>query len=134
MSSPAKKILEEEVAQLERLHGLMLQERECLARMDRESLLRLTREKEALALGIERLAAAGEGLDEGGRGSLSEAPATARLVRARRSLLLELRDLSRTHKEMIDAQREQVEHLLGFLRNLQHPSATYDHKGNLSRP
>ncbi len=134
MSNPEKEILKEEVAQLKQLHGLMLEERECLARMDREALLRLTREKEALTLRIKRLTAERAGLTDRAAGPLSEAPGDSELIRARRSLLLELRDLSRAHKGMIDSQREQVGQLLSFLRNLHHPSATYDNKGNLRRP
>jgi len=38
MASLGKQILEQEVEQLEQLHSLMREERECLARMDRETL------------------------------------------------------------------------------------------------
>jgi len=42
-------------------------------------------------------------------------------------------DLSRTHKEIMETQKEQVGHLLAFLQNLRYQSSTYDHMGNLNR-
>ena len=133
MASLGKQILEQEVEQLELLHGLLQEERECLARMDRETLLRLTSEKEALAIRIRRLQTRREGLVEEDRDSLSRAPETSDLLRARNVLIGELRDLGRTQKEIVETQREKVGHLLSFLQNLRYQSATYDSKGNLSR-
>jgi flagellar biosynthesis/type III secretory pathway chaperone len=133
MASLGKEILEQEVEQLELLHGLMQEERECLARMDRETLLRLTREKEALAIRMRRLHARREGLVDEDRASLSRAPGTSGLFRARDALIRDLRDLGRTQKEIVETQKEQVGHLLAFLQNLRYQSATYDRKGTLSR-
>lgn len=133
MESPGKQILEQEVEQLERLHGLMQEERECLARMDRETLLRLTREKEALAIRMRRLNAEREGLLDEDKASLSTAPGTSGLLRTRNRLIQELRDLGRTQKEIMETQKEQVGHLLAFLQNLRYQSTTYDRTGYLSR-
>jgi uncharacterized protein YhaN len=133
MASLGKQVLEQEVEELERLHSLMQKERECLARMDREALLRLTREKEALAIRMRRLHARREGLADEERASLSSAPETSGLLRTRNTLVQELRDLSRTQKEIMETQKAQVGHLLVFLQNLRYQSATYDCKGNLNR-
>ena len=133
MASLGKEILEQEVEQLELLHGLMQEERECLARMDRETLLRLTREKEALAIRMRRLHARREGSVDEDRASLSRTPGTSGLFRARDALIRDLRDLGRTQKEIVETQKEQVGHLLAFLQNLRYQSATYDRKGTLSR-
>jgi|GEM_PF-5375276 len=133
MASLGKQILEQEVEQLELLHGLLQEERECLARMDRETLLRLTREKEALAIEIRRLHARREGLADEDRASLSGAPGTSDLMGTRNALIQELRDLGRTQKEIMETQKEQVGHLLAFLQNLRYQSATYDRKGTLNR-
>ena len=133
MSSLAKQILEQEVEQLQHLHRLMQEERQCLARMDRETLLRLTREKEALAIRMRSLHSRRDGLAEEERTSLSTVPGTSGLFRTRNTLLQELRDLSRMQKEIVETKREQVGHLLGFLQNLRYQSATYDRKGNLNR-
>jgi len=133
MASLGKEILEQEVEQLELLHGLMQEERECLARMDRETLLRLTREKEALTIRMRQLHTQREDLvDEEGT-SFAKAPGTSGLLRTRNTLIQELRDLSRGQKEIMETQKEQVGHLLAFLQNLRYQSATYDHKGSLNR-
>ncbi len=133
MASLGEQILVQEVEQLGQLHTLMREERECLARMDRETLLRLTREKEALAIRMRRLHTQRKGLvDEDGT-SLSKAPGTSGLFRARNTLIQELRDLGRTHKEIVETQKEKVGHLLSFLQSLRYQSATYDRKGNLNR-
>jgi hypothetical protein len=133
MATLGRQILEKEVEQLEQLHGLMQEERECLVRMDRETLLRLTREKEALAMRMRRLHAQREDLVDEDRTSLSKAPGTSGLLRTRNTLIRELQDLSRTQKEIMEAQKEQVGHLLAFLQNLRYQSATYDRKGSLNR-
>jgi hypothetical protein len=133
MATLGRQILEKEVEQLEQLHGLMQEERECLVRMDRETLLRLTREKEALAMRMRRLHAQREDLVDEDRTSLSKAPGTSGLRRTRNTLIRELQDLSRTQKEIMEAQKEQVGHLLAFLQNLRYQSATYDRKGSLNR-
>ena len=126
MASLGKQILEQEVEQLEQLHSLMREERECLAHMDRETLLRLTREKEALAIRIRRLHTQREGLGDEDKASLSTAPGTSRLLRTRNALIQELRDLSRTQKEIMETQKERVGHLLAFLQSFRYQSATYD--------
>lgn len=133
MASPGKQILEQEVEQLEQLHSLMQEERECLAHMDRETLLRLTREKEALAIRMRRLHTEREGLLDEDKASLSTAPGTSGLLRTRNRLIQELRDLGRTQKQIMETQKEQVGHLLAFLQNLRYQSATYDRMGYLSR-
>lgn len=133
MASLGKQILEQEVEQLEQLHSLMREERECLARMDRETLLRLTREKEALAIRMRQLHTQREGLVDEDKASLSKAPGTSGLFRTRNTLIQELRDLSRAHKEIMETQKEQVGHLLAFLQNLRYQSSTYDRMGNLNR-
>ena len=133
MASVWKRILEEEVEQLEYLHSLLHREKDCLARMDREALIRLTREKEALASRMRSLNARREGLDEQDRSSLSNTPEISGLFRTRKSLLEEIRHLSRTHKEIVQTQREQVSEALGFLQRVRCRSATYDSKGNLNR-
>ena len=133
MASLGRQILEQEVEQLEHLHALMQEEKECLARMDRETLLRLTREKEALAIRMRRLHARREGLVDEEKAYLSKAPETSGLFRTRNTLIQELRDLSKTQKEIVETQKDQVAHLLGFLRNLRYQSATYDRKGTLNR-
>ena len=133
MASLGRQILEREVEQLEQLHSLMQEERECLVRMDRETLLRLTREKEALAIRMRRLHTQREDLADEDGISLSKAPGTSGLFRTRNTLIQELRDLSRTQKEIMETQKEQVGHLLAFLQNLRYQSATYDRKGNLNR-
>jgi len=133
MVSLGKQILEQEVEQLEHLHRLMQEERECLARMDRETLLRLTREKEALAIRMRRLRTEREGLLDEDKASLSTTAGTSGLLRTRNRLIQELRDLGRTQKEIMETQKEQVGHLLAFLQNLRYQSATYDRMGHLSR-
>ena len=133
MASLGKQILEQEVEQLQQLRGLMQEERECLARMDREALLRVTRKKEALAVRMRRLHSQRESLDGEERASLAKAPGTSTLLRTRNTLVQDLRDFGRTQKEIVEAQKTQVGHLLGFLQNLRYQSATYDCKGNLNR-
>ena len=133
MSSFSKQILEQEVEGLQQLHRLMREERECLARMDRETLLKLTREKEALAIRMRSLNSRRDGLAEEEKASLAEAPVTSELLHTRNTLVQELRDLSRTHKEIVETKKGQIGHLLGFLQNLRYQSATYDRKGNLNR-
>ncbi len=133
MASVWKRILEEEVEQLGQLHSLLHEERECLARMDREALITLTRRKEALASRMRRLNAKREGLQEKDKSSLTSTPGIAGLCQTRNTLLHEIRHLSGTHKEIIETQREQVTQALGFLQRLRCQSATYDNKGNLNR-
>lgn len=133
MASLGKQILEQEVEQLEHLRVLMQEERECLARMDREALLGLTREKEALAVRMRRLNSQREALGDEESASLAKGPETSGLLRARNALIQDLRDFSRTQKEIMETQKEQVGHLLAFLQNLRYQSATYDCKGNLNR-
>lgn len=134
MASVLKRILEEEVEQLECLHSLLHEERECLTRMDREALIRLTREKEALASRMRNLNARREGLDEQGQRSGSTSPGISGLVRTRKTLLEKIRHLSKTHKEIVQTQHKQVNQALGFLQRVRCQSATYDNKGNLIRP
>jgi flagellar biosynthesis/type III secretory pathway chaperone len=133
MASLERQLLETEVEHLEQLHGLMQEERECLLRMDRETLLRLTREKEALAIRLQQLHTQRKGLADDDGTSLAKAPGTSGLHHTRNTLLQELRDLSRTHKEIMETQKEQVGHLLAFLQNLRYQSTTYDQKGSLNR-
>jgi flagellar biosynthesis/type III secretory pathway chaperone len=133
MESLGKQILEQEVEQLEHLQGLMREERECLARMDRDALLRLAREKEALAIRLRRLHTRREAMDDQDKASMSEVPGTSGLLRTRDTLIQHLRDFSRTQKEIMETQKAQVGHLLAFLQNLRYQSATYDSKGNLNR-
>jgi uncharacterized protein YjcR len=133
MASLGRQLLEQEVEQLEHLHALMQEEKECLARMDRETLLRLTREKEALAIRMRRLHARREGLVDEEKATLSKTQETSGLFRTRKTLIQELRDLSKTQKEIVETQKDRVAHLLGFLQNLRYQSATYDRKGTLNR-
>ena len=133
MADLGRQILEQEVEQLEQLHSLMQEERECLVRMDRETLLRLTKEKEALAIRMRQLHTQREDLADEDRTSLSKAPGTSGLLRTRNTLIQELQDLSRTQKQIMETQKEQVGDLLAFLQNLRYQSATYDRKGSLNR-
>lgn len=130
MASLWKRILEEEVEQLRCLQSVMQEERESLARMDREDLLRLTGEKEALAKRMRRLNARKEELGDADEDSLARMAGMSVLLQARTSLLRELREMNRVQKEIIDTQKGQVGQLLSFLQNLRHPSTTYDSKGN----
>jgi flagellar biosynthesis/type III secretory pathway chaperone len=131
MASLWKQILEEEVEQLEHLKGLMREEKECLHRMDREGLLRLAREKEALARRMRKLNSRKEQLQDENRDASSSAQGVSDLYHARNTLLQELREMTRTQKEIIDTQRDQVGQLLAFIQNLRCPSTTYDCTGNL---
>lgn len=133
MASLGRQVLEQEVEQLEQLHSLMQEERECLARMDRETLLRLTRQKEALAIRMRKLHTQREDLADEERASLPAAKGTSGLLRTRNTLIQELRDLNRTHQKIMETQKERVGHLLAFLQNLRYQSATYDRKGSLNR-
>ncbi len=133
MASVWKRILEEEVEQLGQLHSLLHEERDCLARMDREALIRLTREKEALASRMRKLNARREGLTDQDRSSLSNTPGIPGLFRARDTLLHEIRHLSGTHKEIIESQRNRVRQALGLVQRLRCRPSTYDSKGNLNR-
>jgi hypothetical protein len=131
MANLWKKILEEEIEELEHLQGLMREERECLLRMDREGLLRLARDKEALAQRMRKLNSRKEQLQDEDRDASSKGQGVSDLFRTRNILLQELRETSRSHKEIIDTQRDQVGQLLGFIQNLRNPSTTYDCTGNL---
>jgi len=131
MANLWKQILEEEVEELEHLQGLMREERECLLRMDREGLRRLARDKEALAFRMRKLNSQKEQLqDENGEAS-SSVQGVSDLFHARKTLLQELREMSRMHEEIIDTQRDQVGQLLAFIQNLRNPTTTYDCTGNL---
>jgi flagellar biosynthesis/type III secretory pathway chaperone len=130
MASLLKQILEEEIEQLRHLQGVMQEERECLLRMDRDDLVRLTGEKEALAQQMRRLNARKERLEGEDEESLSGVPGVSRLFQTRDDLLRELRELSAVQTKIIDTQKEQIGELLSFLQNLRHPSTTYDNKGN----
>jgi hypothetical protein len=129
MASQWKQLLEEELEQLGNLQELMRAERECLLRMDREALMRVTREKEALALRMRGLNTRKESLEEQDRDSLTSSPRIRALFQTRNTLLREVREMSRVQKEIVDAQREQVGQLLGFLQNLRTQSSTYDATG-----
>jgi len=131
MASHWKQILEEEVEELERLQGLMREERECLLRMDREGLLRLARDKEALAQRMRTLNSQKEQLQEEDRDASSSGQGVSDLFHTRKTLLQELRETSRMHKEIVDTQRDQVGQLLAFIQNLRNPTTTYDNTGNL---
>jgi len=129
MASRWRKLLEDEIEQLEQLRELIRAEKECLFRMDRDALLRLTRQKEALAMGLSKLGARREGLQDENGDSLSDLPGLQPLVRRRNTLLQELRRMGRAQKEMIETQREQVGQVLSFLHNLRCQSSTYDCTG-----
>jgi len=131
MASLWKQILEEEVEELEHLQGLMREERECLLRMDREGLLRLARDKEALAQRMRTLNSRKEQLQDENRDASSSEQGVSDLFSAKKTLLQELRETSRMHKEIIDTQRDQVGQLLAFIQNLRNPTTTYDCTGNL---
>lgn len=131
MASLWKQILEEEVEELEHLQGLMREERECLLRMDREGLLRLARDKEALAQRMRTLNSRKEQLQDENRDASSSEQGVSDLFSAKKTLLQELRETSRMHKEIIDTQRDQVGQLLAFIQNLRNPTTTYDNTGNL---
>jgi flagellar biosynthesis/type III secretory pathway chaperone len=131
--SLGRQLLEKEVEHLKKLHRMMQEERECLVRMDRETLLRLTREKEALAIRMQRLHTQREDLVDEDRTSLRKAPGTSDLLRARNTLIQELRDFGRTQKVIMETQKGRVGDLLAFLQNLRYQSATYDHRGSLNR-
>jgi flagellar biosynthesis/type III secretory pathway chaperone len=126
-----KQILEEEIGELEHLQGLMREERECLLRMDREGLLRLARDKEALAQRMRKLNARKEHLQDEDTDMSSKGQGVSDLFRARNMLLQELRETSRSQKEIIDTQRGQVGQLLAFIQHLRNPSTTYDCTGSL---
>ena len=130
MASLWKEILEQEIDQLRHLHDVMQQERECLLRMDRDELLRLTGEKETVAKRVRRLNARKERLEEEGEASPSGVPEISRLFQTRDCLLRELREMSEVQTEIIDTQKEKVGQLLSFLQHLRHPSTTYDCRGN----
>ena len=131
MASLWKQILEEEVEELEHLRGLMREEKECLLRMDREGLLRLARDKEALAQRMRTLNSRKEQLQDENRDASSSEQGVSDLFSAKKTLLQELRETSRMHKEIIDTQRDQVGQLLAFIQNLRNPTTTYDCTGNL---
>jgi flagellar biosynthesis/type III secretory pathway chaperone len=131
MASLWKQILEEEVDELEHLRGLMREEKECLLRMDREGLLRLARDKEALAQRMRTLNSRKEQLQDENRDASSSEQGVSDLFSAKKTLLQELRETSRMHKEIIDTQRDQVGQLLAFIQNLRNPTTTYDCTGNL---
>ena len=131
MASLWKQILEEEVEELEHLRGLMREEKECLLRMDREGLLRLARDKEALAQRMRTLNSRKEQLQDENRDASSSEQGVSDLFSAKKTLLQELRETSRVHKEIIDTQRDQVGQLLAFIQNLRNPTTTYDCTGNL---
>lgn len=131
MASLWKQILEEEVEELEHLRGLMREERECLLRMDREGLLGLARDKEALAQRMRTLNSRKEQLQDENRDASSSEQGVSDLFSAKKTLLQELRETSRMHKEIIDTQRDQVGQLLAFIQNLRNPTTTYDCTGNL---
>jgi hypothetical protein len=131
MASLWKQILEEEVEELEHLRGLMREERECLLRMDREGLLRLARDKEALAQRMRKLNSQKEQLQDENRDASSSEQGVSDLLYTRKTLLQELRETSRMHKEIIDTQRDQVGQLLAFIQNLRNPTTTYDRTGSL---
>jgi flagellar biosynthesis/type III secretory pathway chaperone len=131
MATLWKQILEEEVEQLVHLQGLMREERDCLHRMDREGLLRLSKDKEALARRMRKLNSQKEQLQDENRDASSSALGVSDLVHTRNTLLQELREMSRVQKEIIDTQRDHVGQLLAFVQNLRCPSTTYDCTGNL---
>jgi len=125
-----KQILEEEIGELEHLQGLMQEERECLLRMDREGLLRLARDKEALAQRMRKLNSRKEQLQDQDREPSSKGQGVSDLFHTRNMLLQELQETSRGQKEIINMQRGQVGQLLAFIQNLRNPSTTYDCTGN----
>jgi FlgN protein len=129
MASLSKQLLEQEVEQLEHLRGLLRDERECLVRMDLQAVLRLAREKEALARRMRSLQAEKEGLEEEGTDGLRGVPVIHELLHTRNTLLQEVRELGRTQQEIIETQRGKISQLLGFLQNMKNHSATYDCKG-----
>jgi flagellar biosynthesis/type III secretory pathway chaperone len=130
-----KAILEEEIEQLRCLQGLMKAERECLARMNGEGLLRLVREKEGLVRRLDRLQerrrslprlsdpGAGEGTD-----------AFRELLRLRNALVSDIREQSRVHERVLEEQSERVGDLIGFFRSAFSRNATYDRNGRMRAP
>lgn len=133
MSLAGRKVLEEEIHGLRSLLTLMDTESECLARRDREGLVKAGREKDALARRLER-SALERSQGPAGAPSGNREPGLEALSRERRALLERLRARNRGHREMLEAQSEQVGQLIEFFRNLRSRSALYDHKGKMKQP
>jgi flagellar biosynthesis/type III secretory pathway chaperone len=130
-----KAILEQEIEQLRCLQGLMKAERECLARMNGEGLLRLVREKDGLVRRLARLQEERRTLPgTSGPGAGDAAQALRELFVVRNALVSELREQSRVHERILEEQSERVGHMLGFFRSVFSRNATYDRNGRMRAP
>ncbi len=123
--------LQEEIVQLERLQRLMNDERECLTRMDGQSLAKITRDK---AVTIERLQTITDQRDVLGVGERAAAgrdPELADILRRRNDLVRHVQEQNRAQSVVIKTQSEQVSQLLAFIRNVKSQSKLYDRSGKL---
>jgi len=123
--------LVEEITQLEHLQHLMNEERECLIRMDGQSLAKIARDK---ALTIERLQVImdqREGLGAGERTAAGRDPGLADILRRRNDLVRHVQEQNRAQSVILQTQSEQVNQLLAFIRNVKSQSMLYDRSGKL---
>ncbi len=124
-------ILEEEIQHLKCLQGLMKTEKDCLAGMNGEGLLRVVREKDGLVRRLGQLKARRRSLPVGTDGGAGQPKAVRELLDLRNALVSEIREQSRVHERILEDQSEQVGRLLGFFQSVFSRGSVYDRNGRM---
>jgi flagellar biosynthesis/type III secretory pathway chaperone len=127
-------ILEEEIEQLRCLQGLMKTEKDCLACMNGEGLLRVVREKDGLVRRLGQLQERRQSLQGNTGPAEGHARAIRQLLDVRSALISEIREQSRIHEKILEDQSEQVGRLLGFFQSVLTRNSVYDQKGRMKSP
>jgi len=125
-------IIEEEIRHLEQLQQLMQDERDSLDQMDRETLLKIVKNKAAIAVRLEELKSRRQTLETGPDASRDNGQKVSELLKTRDTLVKTLKEENRIQRNVLATQSEQVDRLLGFFRQLRDPSIIYNSNGRLA--
>ena len=133
MALSPESVVGEEIRELKELETLLDAEREGLVRMDREALMRSAREKERVALRLERLREVRRSGEIPSEAFPARGPDGSDLLRVRNQMARAILERCRAQGEMLHAQAEQVGQLVAFLQNLRCQASVYDRNGRLRR-
>ena len=127
-------VLEQEIEELKCLRELMKAEKECLAVMNGERLLRIVRQKDGLVRRLGQLKAKRQSLEGGPNAGTVQPEAGRELFGVRDALVSEIREQSRVHERILEDQSQQIGRLLGFFRSVFSRSSVYDRNGRMRSP
>lgn len=133
MALSPESVVGEEIRELKELETLLDAEREGLVRMDREALVRSAREKERVALRLDRLREIRRSDEIPSEAFPACGTDGSDLLRVRNQMARAISQRCREQSQILRAQAEQVGQLASFLQNLRCQASVYDRNGRLRR-